>query len=533
MKRTAALFCLVVAASTLGTGASARDERPEDHRVVLLGTGTAHGFGMAMDGVAGQVRAGWSHSKILDTFYPGTSTGTMSGQIRVGLAEGSTHDFVLPEGGVVTDGHGDRTRVRPGGSLRVILREGRAVPVIQNSSPAATPTSAPSATPVQTDDDFFPVVAASGPADIIPTPQPTPAPGASPEPTIDPFPEPTAPPDEAPATPPPSSPSVESKRHDRSVRIEPSGDPAVVRVVGTGNRYRGVIEVEAAGGTLRAINRVGLETYIAGIAEARGAGWGIEGLKALAVAARSYAAARMTWNDRDHDRGYDICPTDQCQVYFGFDGEFPDMRRAAQETAGEIRTYDGRAILAMYHGNGGGQTETYERFSGSKTHPYLRSVRYEHAEPTFWRRELTYAEIATALRPHGNVPQPIERIQILERGDSPRVVRLRLHGDGEHLDVRGTTFMRALDLWSTWFRIGDDRALAALGTGDVPPSRIEGVRRLPVDPRSPVSLLVLAGAIAALATAATLQMLKPRIPVSLQPEWPPLRLASAPTRPGP
>ena len=80
----------------------------------------------------------------------------------------------------------------------------------------------------------------------------------------------------------------------------------MVRVESTGNRYRGVIELDAVGGSLRVVNRVGLETYIAGIAEARGAGWPLEGLKALAVAARSYAASMMTWNARNQAKGYDI-----------------------------------------------------------------------------------------------------------------------------------------------------------------------------------------------------------------------------------
>lgn len=510
VRRAGTFICLVVCVTTLGTSASARLAR--DEQVVLLGVGTAHGLGMAMDGIAGQSRAGWSYDRILSLFYPGTSGGRASGSIRVGLAEGPVQRFVMPGGGTVTDAVDGRgpskgypLKIRPGALFTVGVSKGR--PSVTVERPDSTrPSPSPSG-------EAKTSITVSAPGGLVPTPAPPgESPAPPPEPDLDPLPQPTEPPSEPTPTPPPTqAPPMHSAS---SVRLVPEGDPAVVRVESTGNRYRGVIELDAVGGSLRVVNRVALETYIAGIAEARGAGWPLEGLKALAVAARSYAASMMTWNTRNQADGYDICPTDQCQVYLGFDGEFPGMRAAASQTAGEVRTYNGRPILAMYHGNGGGQTESYNRVAGTTTsaHPYLNSVRYPHAQPTFWRRELTYPEIANALAPHGDVPNPIKRLEIRERGDSPRVMRLRVHGsDGEHLDVKGTTFMNALDLWSTWFKIGDDKAFAALGTGDVPPSRLEGVSTLPLDPRSPGSLIVLAVAIAALATATTMRILKPRI----------------------
>ncbi|MGH7859340.1 MAG: SpoIID/LytB domain-containing protein, partial [Candidatus Binatia bacterium] len=73
--------CLLVLAAVLCSAAPAR---AEDDVVVLEGVGAAHGFGMAMDGVEGQARAGWSHTKILDLFYPGSAEGRAGGAVRVG-----------------------------------------------------------------------------------------------------------------------------------------------------------------------------------------------------------------------------------------------------------------------------------------------------------------------------------------------------------------------------------------------------------------------------------------------------------------
>jgi stage II sporulation protein D len=314
------------------------------------------------------------------------------------------------------------------------------------------------------------------------------------------------------------------------LRLVPDGDPAVVKVDATERRYRGTMEVRAAGGTLRVINHIDLETYIAGIAEQRGAGWPLEGLKALAVAARSFAASAMTWRGKSHPNGYDICPTQNCQVYLGYDGEEPDMRRAAISTAGQIRVFRGKPILAMYHGNGGGQTESYRRVSParSEAYPYLRSIRYPYADPHTWTRETSYREIRAALAAKGVViARPLKRMEILERGDSPRVVRMRLHGgDGEHTDVSGTTLMMALDLWSTWFEIGERRTFTRVGPAGVAGTRLDGSSDIAGDVGGYGLLVVLAIAFVALAMATTLRTTDDRLPLTLRMAWP---LRASPT----
>jgi stage II sporulation protein D len=222
---------------------------------------------------------------------------------------------------------------------------------------------------------------------------------------------------------------------------------------------------------IRVVNHVDLETYVAGIAEEKGQGWPLEGLKTLAVAARTLGAATMTWYGKHQAEGFDICPSANCQVYLGYDGEEPALRRAVAETAGQIRTYNGRPIMAMYHGNGGGQTETYARVAdgGGTPHPYLKSVRYPYADPSTWERPTTLREVAGALRAQGvQVPNPLQLVEVAERGDSPRVLRLRLAGgrDQESI-VRGTTFKTALGLRSTWFDIDVPAAVTPATVGSL------------------------------------------------------------------
>jgi SpoIID/LytB domain protein len=419
------------------------DARPKEGEVVLRGTGAAHGLGMAMDGVEGQARAGWTHDRILDLFYPGTTSGRAGGTIRVGLAEAPVVSLSLPNGGVVSDaargttaGAGFPVTLAPGASVTLRLGPDGITTTLPAAAPRPTPSPA-EPEPEQSSTDN-PLVPTPPPPPVV-QPTPTPAPNR---------PTPGAEPSSGAAGGPRTAP--------KRVFVWGTGDPALVSVAATEHAYRGLVEVVPRGGKLTVVNHVDLETYVAGIAEEKGAGWPLEGLKTLAIAARTLGAATMSWYAKNQGNGYDICPTDSCQVYLGYDGEEPVMRRATAETAGVIRTYNGRPILAMYHGNGGGQTESYKRLIDypGDPHPYLKSVRYPYADPSHWKRRESYASMDASLRAAGvAIPGQLESIEITERGDSPRVVHMRLRGEDGAVTITGQRFADALDLWSTWFDI--------------------------------------------------------------------------------
>ena len=443
------MLCLAVLVVSAAAPASAAT-RTAETEVVLRGTGTAHGLGMAMDGVEGQARAGWTHNRILDLFYPGTTSSRAGGPIRVGLANEPVVMLALPHGGVVSDaprggaaGAGFPVTL-PAGARIAVRRAASGVSVElppAKTKPLANTSGARATTPRPG------LGLGSGPVLIPQTPPPIIQPTPTPAPRT---PSPTRAP--APSTARPAGNAGTTKR----LVVWGTGDPALVSVAATGRRYRGSIEVVPHGGALNVVNHVDLETYVAGIAEEKGAGWPIEALKALAIAARTLGAATMSWHAKNHANGYDICPTDHCQVYLGYDGEEPSMQRATSETAGVIRTYNGRPILAMYHGNGGGQTETYKRLIdyGGDPHPYLRAVKYPNADPYHWKRRETWASIEGSVRAAGvAVPGTLTGMDVLERGDSPRIVKLELHGTDGDVTISGQRFMDALDLWSTWFDI--------------------------------------------------------------------------------
>jgi SpoIID/LytB domain protein len=172
-------------------------------------------------------------------------------------------------------------------------------------------------------------------------------------------------------------------------------------------RYRGKLEiVRQANGRLALIDHLTFSDYLAGLAEMPRS-WPEEALKAQVVAARTYAVYQL-----EHPRssastlGYDICSTDQCQVYRGLQieqGAFGDAWiRAVTETAGRVLRYRGRTIQAFYHSTSPGRTR--RAFPGGSPLPYLSSVPGEDgASPLArWTVRVPFADLGPILHAGGD-----------------------------------------------------------------------------------------------------------------------------------
>jgi stage II sporulation protein D len=170
---------------------------------------------------------------------------------------------------------------------------------------------------------------------------------------------------------------------DTRIRIQPPSALRTARLQVDDRSYRGIVEVFGnARNTFTVVNELPLEEYLLGVVpnELSPATFGqLEALKAQAVAARTYILKNM---GQYRAEGYDICDTDQCQVYFGADTEDPLATQATIETRGVVATFDGQPINALYSSTCGGRTESVENIFEEKL-PYLVSVlcEYKHPEP--------------------------------------------------------------------------------------------------------------------------------------------------------
>jgi len=181
------------------------------------------------------------------------------------------------------------------------------------------------------------------------------------------------------------------------IKLLPTSGDTLFQVSGWANwnsnlrKVRGSIEVRyitdsqytSDNNLLWAINEVNLEEYVAGILEEPD-GWPFEGLKVLAVAARTYALNKILYGGK-HRNGsgniFDVAATWIDQQYIGvWNG--PNHRLAQQQTAGQVVTYGGKPIVAAYSGScPGGRTKSSEE-AGWGYYPYLRSVSCTHVNNT-------------------------------------------------------------------------------------------------------------------------------------------------------
>ena len=85
----------------------------------------------------------------------------------------------------------------------------------------------------------------------------------------------------------------------------------------------------------------------------------------------------------------------------------PYIERLADETAGQILTYEGHPAVVLYHTTSGGATCSLSEAWGGDDLPYLRSVDvgepYTEAQDGVWTEYLTMRELTNRLRAYGGV----------------------------------------------------------------------------------------------------------------------------------
>ena len=172
------------------------------------------------------------------------------------------------------------------------------------------------------------------------------------------------------------------------------------------------------------IAEISSESYVAGVVTGESGGFrSEEALKAMAVAARSYAIRMRGRHSKD---GFDFCETTHCQRYVEAGVR---ETKAARETAGQLLWFDGKPAFAVYSRNCGGKTENVSAVWPDVNAPYLIS----HADPYCsgkWTWSGSREEIRQALVESGlKTPPHLESVSIVRRTGSGRVQMLSLDGE--------------------------------------------------------------------------------------------------------
>ncbi len=161
-----------------------------------------------------------------------------------------------------------------------------------------------------------------------------------------------------------------------TVAPQRGGTPLIGVEEREGRRYRGEMELSDYKGKLTLVNELPVDQYLYGVVGSEMAsGWPLEALKAQAVLARTRALAQ--------NNKYGIAQVSDTvleQAYFGYDKESADVRKAVDKTEGEVLTYRGKLIDALFYSNAGGMTADGSEVWGNKV-PYLRPVESDDAYP--------------------------------------------------------------------------------------------------------------------------------------------------------
>ena len=163
--------------------------------------------------------------------------------------------------------------------------------------------------------------------------------------------------------------------------------------------YRGKLQVlhNTSAHTLVPINILTLDEYVQGIiASEMPNGFPTQALRAQAVLARTYALKHL---GKHKKQGYDLCDTQNCQVYNGVSAETEAGNAAVEATLGEVLTYEGKPIESVFSANCGGATQS-AKDAGWSTTPYLDSVSdyqefdFQQLQPYHFKALLQYPPAA-------------------------------------------------------------------------------------------------------------------------------------------
>ncbi len=183
-----------------------------------------------------------------------------------------------------------------------------------------------------------------------------------------------------------------------------------------GLKYKGNIEVWKGHKGLYIINEINLEDYIKGVvAGEMGSSWEIEALKAQAVAARTYALFQMQNSPSNKQLRYHLTSSVLHQVYKGVSIS-ENIKKAVEETKGEVILYEGKPIIAYYHSTSGGITEDASEVF-SRGYPYLMPLETtsELSPYHIWERKIPVLEIEGATQLKGILDMKVESYTVSNR----------------------------------------------------------------------------------------------------------------------
>lgn len=161
------------------------------------------------------------------------------------------------------------------------------------------------------------------------------------------------------------------------------------------NVYSGKIFIVPAGNSFHLVEHAPLETYLYGVLPYEMSyTWPIEALKAQAVAARTYTLKSL---ENVQNKNFDLYSDVRSQMYKGGGKQYDSVRKAVDETRGQVLTFDGKLFYTYYHANCGGGTDDVRSWNpGAASIKPLSgaSCKYDaHSKSHTWQMNVSHAKV--------------------------------------------------------------------------------------------------------------------------------------------
>ncbi|WP_045233618.1 SpoIID/LytB domain-containing protein [Deinococcus pimensis] len=242
--------------------------------------------------------------------------------------------------------------------------------------------------------------------------------------------------------------------------------PAPGSLVGIGGAdYRGGVLLRVNSGRVDAINVLDVEDYLRGVVPAEmPASWPLEALKAQAIIARTYAVARL-----NPAAPYDLCATEQCQVYGGLARENPATDVAIQQTGAQVVSFGGKLAKTFFSSDSGGFTASAGEVWGNDL-PYLvaQPDPASRSPKSAWTVAQPLTKVAEVAGRYGVRVGTVTNVALTRVSASGRALEVTVTGTGGTARIGGAEaggFVRALGAFSSRVVISGQDPVVISGAG--------------------------------------------------------------------
>ncbi len=192
------------------------------------------------------------------------------------------------------------------------------------------------------------------------------------------------------------------------------------------------------------VNHAPLEAYVAAVVTSEYGLDDVEGRKAMAILARTYALRSLAPPGSE----YDHVDSELSQVYKGLAGLDPEAIRAATETTGQVLLFNGALAEAVYHAESGGHTADNDDVWNGEPVAYLRGVPDPFANNSPYASWSFFADRPRLLsRLSAATGSEVRGFVISHRSADGRVARVRLlltGGTDREVEISGNDFRLAV-----------------------------------------------------------------------------------------